>query len=198
MPKVYSYCVARDYGFAPNPFYGVCTLATCKPIIRRKAAVGDFIVGTGSKGLGQQGKLVYAMSVSEVMSLDEYWADPRFEVKKPNLAGSVKKRFGDNIYHSVNGFWCQEDSHHSHENGTPNVENLQIDTGTDRMLVSEYFTYFGRNAPTIPNQLRNYHGFDLCQQKPGHKCNFPEAFVEEFSNYFMTLPRGYLGSPRNW
>ena len=121
MPRVYSYCVARDYGFAPNPFYGFCTLATCKPIIRRKASVGDFIVGTGSKELGQQGKLVYAMRVSEAMSLDEYWADLRFQVKKPNLAGSLKKRFGDNVYHSANGSWCQEDSHHSHEDGTPNV-----------------------------------------------------------------------------
>ncbi len=27
----------RDYGFAPNPFHGICTLATCKPVIRRVA-----------------------------------------------------------------------------------------------------------------------------------------------------------------
>ena len=29
--RLHSYVVARDYGFAPNPFLGVCTLATCKP-----------------------------------------------------------------------------------------------------------------------------------------------------------------------
>ena len=46
---IYSYVVARDYGFAPNPFYGCCTLATCKPIIRRMAQVGDWVIGTGSK-----------------------------------------------------------------------------------------------------------------------------------------------------
>src|SRR5262245_31415483 len=44
--RLYSYVVARDYGFAPNPFYGFCTLATCKPDIRRTADIGDWIVGT--------------------------------------------------------------------------------------------------------------------------------------------------------
>jgi hypothetical protein len=43
--------VARDYGFAPNPFFGVCTLATCKPKIRKAAAIGDWVVGTGSSRL---------------------------------------------------------------------------------------------------------------------------------------------------
>lgn len=31
MAKGYSYVVARDFGFAPNPFNGFLTLATCKP-----------------------------------------------------------------------------------------------------------------------------------------------------------------------
>ena len=47
--KLFSYVVARDYGFAPNPFFSTCTLATCKPKIRRTASVGDWIIGTGSK-----------------------------------------------------------------------------------------------------------------------------------------------------
>ena len=45
--KIYSYIVKRDYGFAPNPFYGYCTLATCKPVIRKHAEIGDIIVGIG-------------------------------------------------------------------------------------------------------------------------------------------------------
>ena len=167
-------------------------------MIRRKAEVGDFVIGTGSKKLGQQGKLVYAMKVSETMSLDEYWADLRFQIKIPNLSGSVKKRFGDNIYHSALGSWCQADSHHSHEDGSPNRDNVATDTGTDRMLVSNCFTYYGREAPVIPNHFRNYHGTDICQQKPGHKCKFSDLFVAEFVNYFSDLPRGYLGAPASW
>jgi hypothetical protein len=28
---LYVYAITRDFGFAPNPFHGSCTLATCKP-----------------------------------------------------------------------------------------------------------------------------------------------------------------------
>ena len=51
--KLYSYIVARDFGFAPNPFYGFCTLATCKPKIREHASVGDWVVGTGARSSGR-------------------------------------------------------------------------------------------------------------------------------------------------
>ena len=76
--RLYSYIVARDFGFAPNPFYGFCTLATCKPQIRKSAEIGDWIIGTGSKSKGRDGHIVYAMRVTEAMSFDEYWTDSRF------------------------------------------------------------------------------------------------------------------------
>ncbi len=34
----YEYVMTSDIGFAPNPFYGVCTLACCKPKIRKSVA----------------------------------------------------------------------------------------------------------------------------------------------------------------
>jgi hypothetical protein len=68
--RLYSYKVARDFGFAPNPFYGLCTLATCKPNIRKAAQVGDWVVGTGSKPNRLEGRLVFAMEVSETLAFD--------------------------------------------------------------------------------------------------------------------------------
>ena len=51
MPRsLFSYVVRYDSGFAPNPFHGFCTLATCKPGIRAHANVGDWVVGTASGG----------------------------------------------------------------------------------------------------------------------------------------------------
>ena len=97
--RLHSYIVAIDDGFAPNPFYGFCTLATCKPKIRRHAQVGDWMLGTGSKKKGRQGTLVYAMRVTEKMTYDSYWEDPRFEDKRPDLFKSIRKSRGDNIYH---------------------------------------------------------------------------------------------------
>jgi hypothetical protein len=34
-----------DTGFAPNPFHDFLTLATCKPDIRKKAQIGDWVLG---------------------------------------------------------------------------------------------------------------------------------------------------------
>ena len=64
MGRVYIYVVARDFGFAPNPFHGFCTLATCKPRIRRKAEVGDWVIGMGGDRLNATGRCIYAMRVS--------------------------------------------------------------------------------------------------------------------------------------
>jgi hypothetical protein len=94
---LFSYVVARDYGFAPNPFFGACTLATCKPNIRRAAKVDDWIVGTGSAVNNKVGMIVYAMRVTEIITFNQYWNDPRFQRKKPKLNGSKKQAFGDNI-----------------------------------------------------------------------------------------------------
>ena len=117
---MFSYVVARDYGFAPNPFFGVCTLATCKPRVRKTAAIGDWVIGTGSAKRGRQGYLVYAMRVAEALTFNEYWADPRFQQKKPNLRGSLKQAFGDNIYfRDESEQWNQLDSHHSYQGGCP-------------------------------------------------------------------------------
>ena len=64
--NVYSYILASDTGFAPNPFWGYCTLACCKPIIRRNASVGDWIVGLMPKHLDH--RIAYAMKVSEKLT----------------------------------------------------------------------------------------------------------------------------------
>jgi hypothetical protein len=76
----YSYKMTRDFGFAPNPFGGFCTLATCKPHIRKKAKVGDWIIGTGSKEIKLTfDSLIYVMKITEKLDLDVYWNDPRFQ-----------------------------------------------------------------------------------------------------------------------
>jgi hypothetical protein len=152
MARVYIYVVDRDFGFAPNPFHGVCTLATCKPIIRRTAQVGDWIIGMGGTRLNATGRCVFGMQVEECMTFDDYWNDSRYRVKRPVRNGSRKMMVGDNIYHraSTNSPWQQEDSHHSLPSGEPNSHNLIQDTQTNRVLISRKFLYFGNSAPMVP------------------------------------------------
>lgn len=44
-PNIFRYIVAYDHGTAPRPYGGVCTLAICKPTIRKAARVGDWVIG---------------------------------------------------------------------------------------------------------------------------------------------------------
>ena len=193
--KLYSYVIARDYGFAPNPFYGVCTLATCKPVIRKSVEVGDWVIGTGSKQNGLEGKLIFAMKVEETLSYTEYWNHPDYQRKKPNLRGSLKQAFGDNIYHKDHQGWVQANSHHSFEHGQPNDENLCHDTQSDRVLIGKTFAYWGGGAYNIPEDIRS----SIVKKGAGHRCNIPQKDVDNFVQWFDSLGEyGYSGEPYEW
>jgi hypothetical protein len=196
---LYSYVVARDYGFAPNPFYGACTLATCKRVLRRTASVGDWVVGTGGAANALIGHLVYAMKVSETMNFDEYFVDPRFQAKKPNLAGSLKQAFGDNIYsQDATGAWLQLDSHHSLQDGSMNPENVGRDTEPNRLLLSNHFVYFGAAAPEIPPTVRFCGEEDVCALRH-YKVNFSEEHVGRIVDWIEGLGVcGLEGKPSEW
>ena len=193
--KMFSYVVRYDYGFAPNPFHGCCTLATCKPQIRRVATTGDWVVGTGSAANSLTGRLVYAMCVSETMSFDDYWNDPRFLVKRPNLRGSLIQAFGDNIYHKGRNGWIQANSRHSRPDGKPSPDHIKIDTSYPRVLIASEFFYWGRSGPTIPKRFRDWCGHDLCQKRTV-KFRFPPEMTTAFVEWIRSLgEQGYLGDP---
>ena len=198
--RMYSYVVRYDIGFAPNPFHGWCTLATCKQDIRPRAQVGDWIVGTGSKPSGLSDRLVYAMQVEEVLGFDAYWADPRFERKRPNLAGSRKYLYGDNIYHrGPDGQWIQENSRHSHDDGSPNPGHIDRDTKADAVLASRRFVYYGATGPVIPEHLRRGYGMDLVHGAPSYRVNFPAEMKDAVVNWItQDLDGGLQGDPRDW
>jgi hypothetical protein len=199
--RLYSYVVARDYGFAPNPFFGFCTLGTCKPMIRRMAGVGDWVIGTGSKTYDLGGVLVYAMKVAETCTYDQYWEDPTFNLKRPNLRGSVKQAYGDNIYHRdpQTPRWIQENSHHSLPDGHPNPNNVKHDTQYPRVLIATDFVYYGADGPKIPARFRNTGLTDVCCSLQGHKCRFPVKFAESFVSWVESLDeKGCVGKPRQF
>src|SRR5438874_2395104 len=125
MGAVYMYVVDRDFGFAPNPFHGYSTLATCKPGIRNTAQVGDWVVGMGGKSLQATGKCIFAMRVTDKIDYQEYWNNRRYITKRPVRNGSSLRLVGDNIYHrdEETSEWKQADSHHSKEDGSPNPLN---------------------------------------------------------------------------
>ena len=199
-PKsLYSYVVLGIMDSLPTRSMAVCTLATCKPRIRNGAEPGDWIIGTGSKQRGRKGHLVFVMRVSEALSFNEYWQDNRFWQKRPNLRGSKKQAFGDNIYFKdQGGRWHQEDSHHSYSDGSQNWHNVANDTRADRVLVGVEYAYWGGAGPRLPQQFRDYDGKDLCAGR-GYKCRFSESLVADFVAWFQSLTAdGYCGDPGDW
>ena len=200
--RLFSYVVRYDSGFAPNPFYGFCTLATCKPDIRNAAEIGHWVVGTGSADRKNQrgGHLVYAMRVTETLTFSQYWSDPRFQSKKPYLRGSRKQTCGDNIYRPKRGGgWEQLHSFHTESDGTPVLRHINKDTGVDRILVSNDFVYFGGTGPTIPRRLRNHSGVDLCKAGQGRKIFEDPRMIRDFESWIASLGKnGYAGEPLEW
>ncbi|MCX8501656.1 MAG: hypothetical protein ORO03_08200, partial [Alphaproteobacteria bacterium] len=196
------YVVARDFGFAPNPFWGWCTLATCKPEMRRKSNVGDYIIGLSSVAGNQDKnrKIVYVMLVEEILSFDKYWCDPRFLWKRPRFNASKAEVYGDNIYHRENGDWVQEKSHHSQFDGSeylPCKFNTENDTSADCVLISSNFVYWGGNPITLPKCIdqKKVNNFSR-----GH-CNRSDFFScpDEFVKWFNSLSqKGRIEMPKSF
>jgi hypothetical protein len=195
--RLHSYIVEHDMGFAPNPFHGICSLAACKPRIRKRAQLGDYVIGTGTAKRKLRGRLVHLMKVSNIIGFDEYWEDSKFARKRAVMNGSFVQRYGDNIYHrdQLTGAWIQEDSFHSQVGGKPDPDNLLLDTGTtDRVLLAEWFIYWGGDAPQIPEQFSEFIHPGI-----GEKLIDDDAVIGDFLAWATSEGSwGVIGDPCEW
>ena len=196
MPRLFSYAMTSDSGFAPNPYHGFMTLACCKPKIRSTADVGDYVIGTYSidKGRGGDGHVVYAMRVTDIVTFDEYSTKDKFKCKKPSRNGDLIAMAGDNIYSrpDSNSPWIQAPSAHSNTDGSQSIEHTKRDTKVNRVLISEDFLYFGGDGPELPT----FEYENIRATKPGHLSNFGVAILVEFIDWFQRQPKGRLGDPK--
>jgi hypothetical protein len=189
--KLCSYIVTHDTGFSPNPFWGCCTLANCKPTIRRTSEFGDWIVGLSPKGIGN--RVIFAMEVDEILDYASYFRDRRFAYKIPDYTrGEVVWKAGDNIYKPLpDGEFQQLRSMHS--NGDEeNPETKAHDLGGVNVLVAKNFHYFGASGPELPLHLE--------ELKVGraHKNRFSQETIKDFLAFISSHPQGVSASPTNW
>jgi len=188
--RVFSYIVKHDTGFSPNPFHGYCTLACCKPAIRRTAKKGDWVVGLSPKKDGN--RIVYLMLVDEPSkTFAEYWKDKRFTAKRPRHDNGVLARCGDNIYEPRGSGYCQLQSMHSNE-GLENLENKAHDLRGEFVLISETFAYYGSKPRDLPPQLT------ALVSGRGHGSRFSEEVLAAFRSFTQTVKFGVHAAPRSW
>ncbi|MDP2852699.1 MAG: hypothetical protein Q8O28_00480 [Smithellaceae bacterium] len=189
--KLYSYVVTHDTGFSPNPFWGCCTLADCKPVIRRTAKVGDWVVGLSPKRSGN--KIIYAMQIERKIPFADYYRDSQYALKIPDFSkGKVVNKRGDNIYKPLpNGDFLQLQSMHS--NGTFENPKTKIrDLGGKYVLIANTFYYFGSKPINLPHFLR-----DLKVGR-AHKCKFPPEVVSTFIAFIKQQKVGINAPPTCW
>jgi hypothetical protein len=187
MAKLYSYIVTKDRGFAPNPFWGWCTLACCKPMIRRMAQKGDWVAGLTPRSRGN--KLLYAMRITEdPLRFDQYFRDKRFQKKKPHCSSNDPKvKCGDNIYKPRgNDRYRQLPSWHS-DDDRENEEQKKKDLRGEQVLVSREFYYFGSEPVPLPDKL----GELICGR--GHKCRFSEETIVTFARFIKNRHKHHRG-----
>lgn len=193
--NLFSYIVKSDSGFAPNPFWGYCTLSCCKPAIRRVADIGDFVVGLTPKAKGH--KIVYVMRITDKLTFAEYWKHQAHRQKRPRINGNCKSQCGDNIYRPLSGGHFQQvPSHHSNADGSENEKNKKRDLSGKYVLLSDDFVYFGSDAKPLPRKL---HRLIVGR---GHRCISSEEadqLIQAFSQFFADLrPKGRQGTPFQW
>jgi hypothetical protein len=189
--KLFSYIVANDAGFAPNPFWGYCTLACCKPKIRKTAQKGDWIVGLSPKGKGH--KIIYAMQVAETLSFEDYYRDKRFAAKIPvNYSdGKNEKECGDNIYKPLRSKPLGYKDFKQHKsNHKP--KDKKHDMSGKKVLISKKFHYFGKGAINLPPSLR------VLKVGRGHRNRFSEDVINKFLGFIAKQRKGCSAHPAKW
>lgn len=174
---IYSYCIPIDDGAAPNPYWDYCTLTICKPVIRRMAKTGDWVVGVGSKnvdGKSYEGKLVYAMKVTHKEKMSDYddFVTNNCPNKIPAWNNPVYERnVGDAIYDfSIAGI--------GQRLGVHGIKNKNTDLNGKFALISNHFYYFGDRAVDIPAKFKS-----IIKQGQGHKSKSNITIESDFINW---------------
>ena len=138
-PRLWRYVLRYDGGLAPHIAGGVCSLACCKPKIRRYAARGDWIIGFVPAGESRGRALVrYAMAVTEnPMPFADYWRNHRGRrdaIYRPDEKGLV---------------WV-ENACRDH----PDIRAHERDLSGIYALLSDRYWYFGMPGQELCGALR--------------------------------------------
>ncbi|MCL2327291.1 MAG: hypothetical protein FWC39_02125 [Bacteroidetes bacterium] len=200
MTKIYSYVLRQDCGSAPNPFGGICTLTICKPVIRRNAQKGDWIIGCGSsrvklkdgKFKNFSDKIVYAMKITDIKTLKEYdeYCRSSLTTKIPQWnTKDYQLRIGDCIYdYSKGEKSVLRESVHKEWNKPTDESGINA-------LLSNCFYYFGVEAQPLPPELK-----ELIKKNQGHKKIERIDLIEDFEKWITQFEKNkvYADPQMRW
>lgn len=159
-PRLFSYILKVNNGFAPCIIGGICSLACCKPAIRRVASINDWVVGLSPRKDGNT--IIYAMQVEEKIPFTEYWT--RYPKRRPM---GKKLALGDNVYPNYSSGPIAN-AHHDKTNKDHDLSGRYV-------LISKNKTYyFGNGGLTLPHHLTGL----ICTQ--GHRSTSNQPLLPDF------------------
>jgi hypothetical protein len=192
MPRLFSYCIPYDDGAAPNPFWGICTLNICKPVIRRNAEPNDWIVATGSSRHGFEKKVVYAMEVTKKLTMKEYYLEclSSYPNKIPDWnSNDMRKKVGDSIYDFSKRTPLVLESVHG-------LENRKHDLNGKFTLLSTNFYYFGSAPQELPKNL-----LEILRRGQGHRSTANAPYLKDFIEWIQKYTEAHnqvYAQPFDW
>jgi hypothetical protein len=190
--KLLKYVMTKDSGLAPNPYFGVCSLALCTPNhMNAQLQPGDWVVAHSSARTGH--RLVYAMRLTEVLDMQSYFLN--FPEKRPVQGGSYEQLCGDNLYFREGKRWARLPS------AEHNSEDAFVQDCGRRVYIaegSENYWYFGAGrtlvalegfADRFPWLLKDRCGFSYIRD---------QKRIAAFVSWLQGLDQhGKIGQPRD-
>lgn len=165
MTRIYRYILTNDHGMAPCPADGRITLATCKPVIRRMAKVGDWVLGFRPGSL-ERGLLLWAGRVERVLNHGSYEREYR------GRADAIYRQRGSGGYQRL-----RPDYH-------PSLGEMNRDTANPVLVFDPAVSrYLDGQPEALPQELAH-----LAAAGRGHRVNgTQEGDVERLEAWLATL-----------
>lgn len=148
MTRIYRYILMHDEGMAPCPESGRMSLATCKPVIRRMARPGDWVIGFRPGSL-VRGLVLWAGRVEQCLSHADY------QRKYQKRSDAVYTLGDDGAYLRL------RDDYH------PTQAEMDRDVGSPVLLFEPARSYYFNGVPVVlPDDLAH-----LAAAGRGHRVN---------------------------
>lgn len=162
---IYSYKLTTDNGSAPCADNGLLSLTICKPMIRKKCKLNDYVIGISSKNmkLGDKYKIIYIAKITKIITIKDYYK--KYPKRKDCIYNDLDKQI-TNIYHCSNEKYKDLSGIYS--------------------LISNDFIYFGDKYIDLPVKFN-----DMVKKYQGHKSISNNKFLNIFPKYFNNLKNKY-------
>jgi hypothetical protein len=177
--RVWRYVLAVDNGMAPCVQDGMLSLTCCKPMIRRNASVGDWVIGFVPKGL-KRSHVAWAGRVSEVIPLGEY--EKRFSGRRDALY-----RLADDADGQQENLVPLREDYHADE------LSRSRDHSGKNALVFDPFWYWGGVGIVAPEEISDMAHYYVGQSA---KNSSPERIVVLKAWLRSVSEPGIHGEPR--